>query len=71
MITATLTTDLTAAYDTVDNKISLDKLYHYGIRGKELELFENYFKNRKQYVQVDSFNSPIQEAPNIILHICE
>ena len=31
-ITATLTTDLTAAYDTVDSNILLEKLHYYGIR---------------------------------------
>ena len=39
-ITASLTTDLTAAYDTVDSTILLDKLQYYGIKGIELTIFK-------------------------------
>ena len=57
LITATLTTDLTAAYDTVDSEILLQKLEFYGIRGNELNLFKSYLKGRYQFVQIDTFNS--------------
>ena len=41
--------DLSKAFDTVDFKILLKKLYHYGIRGTPLKFFENYLTNRKQF----------------------
>ena len=63
LISALFTTDLSAAYDTVDIDILLNKLTHYGITGNELELFKNYFTDRKQYVCIDTFNSDIRESP--------
>ena len=62
-ISATLTTDLTAAFDTVDTDILLTKLRHYGIRDNELRLIDNYMTDRRQYVQVDTYNSQIDNSP--------
>ena len=42
--------DLKKAFDTVDRKILLDKLYQYGFRGKIHKLMTNYLTGRKQYV---------------------
>ena len=41
----------------------LKKLDHYGIRGKNLKLFESYFNNRKQFVKIDNFSSEIKNSP--------
>ena len=49
--------DLSKAFDTIDHHILLQKLYHYGIRGLALKLFENYLSNRRQYVMVDGVRS--------------
>ena len=55
-ISATMTTDLSAAYNTIDICILLKKMDHYVIRGDSLNFFKSYCEDRKQYVQIDSFN---------------
>ena len=47
-----LTTDLCAAFDTIDHLTLLRKVDHYGIRGESLRLFESYLNNRTQIVEV-------------------
>ena len=59
LISVLLTTDLTAAYDTVDHMILTKKLEHYGIRNGELNLIKNYLSDRQQYVSIDTFDSDI------------
>ena len=41
------------AFDTVDHKILLKKLYAYGIRGVALKLLESHLSGRSQYVVYD------------------
>ena len=61
-ISVVLTTDLSAAYDTIDHKIFLLKLDHYGIRGAPLKLIESYLKDRKQFVEIEIFRSEILDS---------
>ena len=49
--------DLTKAFDTVNHKILLEKLNHYGIRGNINNFFKSYLSNRMQFVQINKSNS--------------
>jgi len=51
--------DLQKAFDSVNHRILLDKLYHYGIRGVMYLWFENYLTNRKQYTFVNNVCSEL------------
>ena len=43
--------DLSKAFDTVNHKILIQKLHHYGIRGTSLLWFEDYLRNRQQFTK--------------------
>ena len=64
LITSILSTDLSAAYDTVDHKILLNKLEHYGIRDNELEVINSFLNNRRQYVEIDGASSSLKFIGN-------
>ena len=49
--------DLQKAFDTVDHKILLDKLFYYGIRGTANQWFKSYLENRLQFVTINGYNS--------------
>ena len=56
-ICAILFIDLKSAFDTVDLNILIQKLEHYGFRGKILNLLESYLQNRKQYIKCGDIES--------------
>ena len=45
------------AFDTVNHKIVIAKLKHYGVRGLPLRWVESYLTNRTQFVYVNGCNS--------------
>ena len=53
--------DLQKAFDTVDHKILLSKLCHYGVRGIPLSLFESYLSGRLQFVTANGVSSNMAE----------
>jgi hypothetical protein len=49
--------DFSKAFDTINQKIPIQKLEHYGIRGITRQWFEDYLKNRKQIVKCNQVKS--------------
>ena len=54
--------DLKKAFDTVDRKVLLGKLYQYGFRGKIHKLMTNYLTGRNQYVYSNQSVSNMREC---------
>lgn len=54
--------DLTKAFDTVDRKILINKLYEIGIVNNELNWFKSYLEDRFQYTQVGQLKSVLNKV---------
>ena len=52
-----MTTDLSAAYDTVDHNILIRKLKHYGVNNDAAESLKSFLKNRESFVEIQGFRS--------------
>ena len=51
--------DLKKAFDTCNHEILFEKLKKYGINNVELNWFQSYLTDRKQYVSIHGFNSSL------------
>ena len=49
--------DFSKAFDTVPHQILINKLRHYGIRGKVLDWFKDYLSNRFQFTTLNNHDS--------------
>lgn len=54
--------DLSKAFDTLDHKIMLEKLYNCGVRGVAHNLIASYLADRQQYTCVLGENSELQDV---------
>lgn len=52
--------DLAKAFDTINHKILIRKMQHYGIHGNVLQWFESYLDNRQQKVKYNDILSASQ-----------
>ena len=59
-ITETMTTDLSAAFDSVEHGLLLQKLRYYGLDNHTMKWIESYLTSRSSYVVVGSGNSTIK-----------
>ena len=51
--------NLQKAFDTVDHKILLSEINHYGIKGIPYEWFKSYLTNRQQFTTVNNKQSEL------------
>ena len=54
--------DLKKAFDTVDHRILIKKLEHYGVRGAASDWLKSYLSNRKQFVDIDGCSSELLDV---------
>ena len=53
--------DIKKAFHCVNHEVLLQKLDHYGFRVTSQKLLRSYLSNRRQYVQVKNFSSPLKQ----------
>ena len=61
--TLIMTTDLSAAFDTVDHTVLVKKLKFYGLSNNAAELMTSFLSNRKTFVEIQGFRSKETTTP--------
>lgn len=61
-IIITIFIDLKKAFDTINHSILIKRLENIGIRGRILEWFKNYLKQRSMIVRINGKNSEVREV---------
>ena len=56
--------DLRKAFDTIDHRILMEKLMHYGFRGSSNDYLKSYYHNRSQYVYLNGYESDVMPITN-------
>ena len=59
---STVLLDIKKAFDTIDHKILLTKIDHYGIRDEELGFFNSYLTDRQQCCSVNNCTSSFKNV---------
>ena len=58
--------NLKKTFDTIDHKILIGKLEHYGVRSIAKDWLCSYLVNRKQFVSLNKNNSTIQTISTVV-----
>ena len=62
--------DLSAAFDTVDHQILLQRMsVGFGIQGTALEWLQSYLSNRQQFVSIDGVHSSMKPLQGTVLDL--
>ena len=61
---AIITLDQSACYDIISHEILIKKMKHIGFNDNTIELLKEYFKQRKQYVEINSISSQLLVVGN-------
>ena len=61
--TLIMTTDLSAAFDTVDHSILIKKLKFYGLSTNASNLLESFLENRRTFVEIQGYRSEEIDSP--------
>ena len=61
-VTATIQTDMSSSFDTVDHDLLLSELEHYRVRGQELSFMLSFLSSRRQFVEIDGKRSDILQS---------
>ena len=61
-MSSTVLLDIKKDFDTIDHKILLTKMDHYGIRDEELGFFNSYLTDRQHWCSVNNCTSSFKNV---------